>query len=70
MATFDATKPPNMRYRVNIFLAIQPAAMYRALHGVYAGFVDGVRVAGHPKEHVISSGGVEANTAAHGTAMV
>jgi hypothetical protein len=70
MAIFDAAKPANTRFRANILSAIQPAAVYGAFHGVYARLVDGVRVAGHPKEHVISSGGVEANTAPHGTAMV
>lgn len=70
MAIFDATKPANTRFRANILSAIQPATVYGAFHGVYAGFVDGVRVAGHSKEHVISSGGVEANAAPHGTAMV
>jgi hypothetical protein len=56
MAIFDATKPANTRFRVNILSAMQPAAVYGALHGVYARLVDGVRVAGHSKEHVISSG--------------
>jgi hypothetical protein len=70
MAIFDAAKPANTRFRANILSAIQPAAVYGAFHGVYARLADGVRVAGHPKEHVISSGGVEANTAPHGTAMV
>jgi len=56
LAIFDATKPANTRFRVNILSAIQPAAVYWALDGVYAGLVNGVRVARHPKEHVISSG--------------
>jgi hypothetical protein len=69
-ATFDATKPANMRFRVNILSAIQPAAVCGALDGVYAGFVDGVRVAGNSNEHVISVGGVVPNAAPYGTAMV
>ena len=56
LAAFDAAKPANTRFRVNILSAIQPAPVYGALHGVYARLVDGVRVAGHPKEHVISFG--------------
>ena len=56
MAIFDATKPADTRFRVNILSAIQPAVVCGALHGVYAGFVNGVRVARHPKEHVISGG--------------
>jgi hypothetical protein len=56
LAIFDATKPTDTRFRVNILSAIQPAAVYGALHGVYAGLVNGVRVARHPKEHVISGG--------------
>jgi hypothetical protein len=56
VAIFDATKPANARFRVNILSTIQPAAVYGALHGVYAGLVDGIRVAGHSNEHVISSG--------------
>ena len=54
LAAFDAAKPANTRFGVNILSAIQPAPVYGALHG--AGLVDGVRVAGHPKEHVISFG--------------
>jgi hypothetical protein len=56
MAIFDAAKPANARFRVNIFSAIQPAAVYGTLHGVYAGLIDGVRVAGHSQQHVISVG--------------
>jgi len=56
VATFDATKPANTWFRLNILSAIQPAAVYRALHGVYARLVDGVRVVRHSNEHVISVG--------------
>jgi hypothetical protein len=48
MTTFDATKPANTWLRANILSAIQPAAVYRALHGVYSGLVEGVRVADIP----------------------
>ena len=70
MAIFDATKPANTRFRVNILSAIKLAAVYGAFHGVYARLVDGVRLPRHRKEHVISSSGVESNAAPHGTAMV
>jgi hypothetical protein len=70
MAIFDATRPSNTRFRVNILSAIQPAAVYGAFQGVYARLVDGVRLPRHPDEHVISSGGVESDAAPHGTAMV
>jgi hypothetical protein len=70
MAIFDATSPANARFRVLILSAIQPAVVYGTLHGVYAGLVDGVCVAGHSKEHVISSGRVISNAAPCGTAMV
>jgi hypothetical protein len=57
MATiFDATEAANARFRISILSAIEPAAVYGALHGVHAGLVDGVRVAGHSNEHGISSG--------------
>jgi len=56
LAIFDGTKPANTRFRVDILSAVQPAAVYGALHGVYAWLVNGVRVARHPKEHVISGG--------------
>ena len=56
LAAFDAAKPANTRFRVNILSAIQPAPVYGALHGVYAGLVDDVGLAGHPKKHVISVG--------------
>lgn len=49
LATFDATKPANPGFRVNILSAIQPATVYGALHGVYAGLVYGIRVIGHSK---------------------
>jgi len=55
MAIFDATKPANTRgFGVNIPSAIQPATVYGTLHGVDPRFIDGVRVAGHSNEHVIS----------------
>ena len=56
LAALDAAKPANTRFRVNILSAIQPAAVYGAFHGVYAGLVYGIRVPGHSNEHVISSG--------------
>jgi hypothetical protein len=56
LAIFDATEPADTRFRVNILSAIQPVAVYGTLHGVYAGLVNGVRMARHPKEHVISGG--------------
>jgi hypothetical protein len=56
VATFDATRPANTWFRLNILSAIQPTAVYRALHGVYARLVDGVRVVRHSNEHVISVG--------------
>ena len=70
VTAFDATKPANTRFRVNILSAIQPAAVYGALHGVYAGLVDGVCVVGHSSEHVITVGCVIPNAAPYGTAMV
>jgi hypothetical protein len=44
--------------------------MYGTFQGVYAGLVDSVRVAGHSNEHVISVGGVIANTASFETTVV
>jgi hypothetical protein len=67
---FDAATPTNTRLRLNVLLTIQPAAMYGTFQGVYAGLVDGVRVAGHSNEHVISVGGVIANTASFETTVV
>jgi len=69
-ATFDATKPANPRFRVDILSAIQPATVFGALHGVYAGLVNGIRVAGHSNEHVISVGRAIPNATPYGTAMV
>jgi hypothetical protein len=55
VAIFDATKPADARFRVHILLAVQPAVVFGALHGVYAGLIDGVRMAGHSNQDVISS---------------
>jgi hypothetical protein len=43
---FDATSPANPLLIVNIFSPIKPAVVRWALHGVNAGLINGVRVAG------------------------
>jgi hypothetical protein len=48
----DATTPRHTRLGIDILSAIQPLVVSRALHGVYARLVDGVRVARHSHEHV------------------
>jgi len=69
-ATLDAATPTNTWLRLDILLAIQPAAVYGTFQGVYAGLVDSVRVAGHSNEHVISVCGVIPNTASFETTVV
>jgi hypothetical protein len=56
VTALDATTPTHTWFRIDILSAVQPADVFRALHGVYARFVDGVRVARHSHEHVISVG--------------
>jgi hypothetical protein len=56
VAAFNATTPTHTLLGIDVLSAIQPVIVSRALHGVYARLVDGVRVAGHSHEHVISGG--------------
>ena len=56
VAAFDATTPTHTRLGIDILSAVQPVVVSRALHGVYARLVDGVRVARHSHERVISVG--------------
>jgi len=56
VAAFDAATPINTRVGIDLLSAIQPVVVSRALHGVYARLVDGVRVVRHSNEHVISVG--------------
>jgi len=70
VATLDATTPTNTRLGTSILPAIQPVVVSRALHNIYARLVDWVRVVGHSNEHVVSVGGVVANTATFKTAMI
>ena len=70
IAAFDTTTPAHTRFGIDILSAIQPGAVFRALHGVYARLVDGVRVVRNSHEHVVSVGGVISNTTSYVTAMV
>jgi hypothetical protein len=54
VAAFDATTPTHTGLGIDILSTIQPADVFRALQSVYARLGDGVRVAGHSHEHVIS----------------
>jgi hypothetical protein len=56
VAAFDATTPTHTRLGIDILSAIQQLLVSRALHRVYARLVDGVGVARHSHEHVISVG--------------
>ena len=70
VAAFDATTPTHVRFGIDILLAIQPVAVSRALQGVYARLVDGVRVVRNSHEHVVSAGGVISNATPYVAAMV
>jgi len=61
VAAFDVTAPTHTRFGIDILSAIQPVVVSRALHGVYARLVDGVRVVRNSHEHVVSVGGVISN---------
>jgi hypothetical protein len=56
VAAFDATTPTNTPFGIDILSAIQPVVVSRALNGVYARLINGVRVVRHSNEHEISVG--------------
>jgi hypothetical protein len=70
VAAFDATTPNYTRFGNDILSAIQPVVVYRALQGVCARLLDGVRVVRISHEHVVSGGGVISNATSYVTAMV
>ena len=70
VAPFHAASPANTRFAGDIFHAVQPLVVPRALHSVYARFVDPVRAVRHSDEHVITICGVIANAAALESTMV
>ena len=69
-AAFDTTRPTHTRFGIDILSVIQPVAVSRALHAVYARLADGVRVFRNSHEHVVSVGGVISNATSYVTAMV
>src|SRR5258708_38276752 len=70
VAAFDATRPMHTPFGIDLLSAIQPVAVSRAPHGVYARLVDWVCVARHSNEHVISVGCVISNAATFEAALV
>jgi hypothetical protein len=70
VASFHATGPTNTGLGILILTTIQPCAVDRTFHGVYAGLFEGVCILEDPDYGVISLRWIVANTATSVSAMI